>query len=92
MPTGKKHQHLSDSYRVPGFIPSTTVKGIFGDSCARIVTLTRRSKKRHVARAVACKAVGTTVSGDGREICRVATRVCMLSLRFGVSTARLATL
>ena len=91
MSTSKKHKYLSDSYRFAGFTPSTTVKGVFGDHYARIVTLSRRSKKRHVECAVGCKADGTTASNDEREICRVATRACMLSLRFDVLTVGIAT-
>jgi len=40
---------LSDSYRFPGFTPQRTVVGIFGDSYARVIRLTRRGKKQFVA-------------------------------------------
>jgi hypothetical protein len=42
---------LSDSYRFPGFTPQRTVVGIFGDSYARVIRLTRRGKKQFVASA-----------------------------------------
>ena len=43
----RKHkQRLSDSYQFPGFRPSLTVTGIFGDPKARLRKLFRRSKKR----------------------------------------------
>lgn len=38
-------RHLWDTYRFPGFRPLATVRGVFGDSKARIVTLVRRAKK-----------------------------------------------
>jgi hypothetical protein len=42
---------LSDSYRFPGFTPQRTVVGIFGDSYARVIQLTRRGKKQFVVSA-----------------------------------------
>ena len=39
---------LSDSYRFPGFKSHRTVVGIFGDSYARVIRLTRRGKKQFV--------------------------------------------
>ncbi len=42
----RRIRRLWDSYRFPGFRPSTTVVGIFGEPAARVVTLVRRSKKR----------------------------------------------
>lgn len=40
---------LEDAYRFPGFVPQANVRGVFGDSSARILTLSRRGKKRHAA-------------------------------------------
>src|SRR5438445_11302776 len=45
MPTPRRPRRLWDAYRFPGFRPSPTVTGIFGEPHARIITLTRRSKK-----------------------------------------------
>jgi len=36
---------LSDSYRFPGFKPKIAVRGVFGDSHARIIQLVRQGKK-----------------------------------------------
>jgi transposase len=74
----------------PGFRPEPTVRGIFGDPKARVITLKRRSKKRHAGTAVACRWVGTTARvrrvrdlscGDTRiflelEVRRVECRRC----------------
>ncbi len=38
-------RELRDAYRFPGFTPSRTIAGVFGDPRARIVRLTRRAKK-----------------------------------------------
>jgi len=40
----KRSQRLLDAYRFPGFRPQATVKGVFGDPKARVVTLVRREK------------------------------------------------
>src|SRR5713101_3951897 len=44
MPALRRPRRLWDAYRFPGFQPSPTVTGIFGEPHARILTLTRRSK------------------------------------------------
>ena len=44
----KKSKRLLDEYRFSGFRPVAKIKGKFGDSKARIITLKRRQKKRHV--------------------------------------------
>jgi hypothetical protein len=40
---------LEDAYRFPGYVPQANVRGIFGDSSARVLTLRRKEKKRHAA-------------------------------------------
>jgi hypothetical protein len=42
----QRRRRLWDAYRFPGFRPEQTVRGIFGDPKARVITLKRRSKKR----------------------------------------------
>src|SRR5580692_12325879 len=49
----KRSRRLWDTYSFPGFRPEQTVRGIFGDPKARVITLKRRSKKRLVDVAVA---------------------------------------
>jgi hypothetical protein len=48
MPKSTKTKRLRDSYRFPGFHPALIVVGLFGDPHARVIRLTRRSKKNHV--------------------------------------------
>jgi hypothetical protein len=45
----RKTKRLLDEYRFPGFRPVAKIKGKFGDSNARIISLERRQKKRYVA-------------------------------------------
>ena len=45
----KTFKRLSDAYRFPGFTSRINLKGLFGDSRARIVSLHRRGKKRFAA-------------------------------------------
>jgi hypothetical protein len=65
---------LLDAYRFPGFRPEATVRGIFGDPKARIVSLRRRRKKRPVAPVANPIGASTTASSAGSATCRVATR------------------
>ena len=59
-----------------------TVRGIFGDPKARIVSLVRRSKKRHAAVAQGCSVAGTTEEHEECGICRVGIPGCTWSSRF----------
>ena len=45
-------RRLWDAYAFPGFRPRPTVRGVFGDPKARVITLERRSKKRSAAAVV----------------------------------------
>jgi len=56
----KTYKRLYDAYRFPGFIPRVMLKGLFGDSHARIIQLQRRGKKRSVARVDGFPAPSTT--------------------------------
>jgi hypothetical protein len=44
MATIRKRKRLLDVYRFAGFLPLELVRGVFGDSSARVITLVRRSK------------------------------------------------
>ena len=58
MPTSTKHRRrLLDAYRFRGFRPLATVKGVFGDPKARVVTLVRQKRK------TACGCCGHVQSG-----------------------------
>ncbi len=49
--SSKRQRRLSDAYSFPGFRPQPTVRGVFGDPDARIITLDRRAKKRFAGAA-----------------------------------------
>jgi hypothetical protein len=46
---------LSDLYSFPGFRALSKLKGILGDSPARVITLRRRQKKRHALHVAIAK-------------------------------------
>ena len=45
----RKLRRLDDTYGFPGFRPSATVRGVFGDPKVRILRLQRRGKNPAVA-------------------------------------------
>jgi hypothetical protein len=51
---------LHDLYSFPGFDPAATIRGVFGDPYAVVVTLRRRRKKRPAAYAAPDIAPSTT--------------------------------
>src|ERR1700741_3701154 len=79
----KHRRRLWDTYSFPGFRPEPTVRGIFGDPKARLITLKRRSKKRRAGAAVACTWVGTTAKPVGSAICRAGIRGYFWNWRCG---------
>lgn len=83
----KRARQLADAYAFPGFRPLRSVRGVFGDPKARIITLVRRSKKRCAASADERTAVGTTAARGGCAICRRAITASIWSSRSGVWTA-----
>jgi hypothetical protein len=86
MVTSKKRR-LRDAYRFPGFRPVDDLRGVFGDPYARVVTLVRRSKKRHAVR-VDDSSPGGTIEGSGVfEILGPAICGYIWSSRYGVSDA-----
>src|SRR5262249_59323686 len=72
--TAKRSRRLWDTYSFSGFRPEQTVRGIFGDPGARIITLKRRSKKRLVVVAVTFRWGGTTARSGACGIFPAATR------------------
>jgi hypothetical protein len=82
MATLRKRKRLLDAYRFAGFRPLEVVRGIFGDSKARVVTLVRRSKKPSARNVVERIRVGTTARHGASEICPVATHGSIWSSRF----------
>jgi hypothetical protein len=74
MATLRKLERLLDAYRFAGFRPQDEVRGVFGDSAARVVTFARRSKKLSARSVVERTLVGTTARHDECGICPAATR------------------
>lgn len=83
----KRAGRLTDAYAFPGFRPLHSVRGVFGDPKARIVTLVRRSKKRRAECADDRTAVGMIDARGGCVICRPAVCASIWSWKSGVSTA-----
>lgn len=82
-----KHKRLTDAYRFPGFTPSQTVKGIFGDPKAKVIHLHRRQKKQCALSVDELTAVTTIISDGVYVISRAVTHVCIWSWMFAVSHA-----
>jgi len=82
MATSLKRKRLLDAYRFPFFRPLEKIRGLFGDSKARIITLVRRSKKQSATPVDELKPVGTTRSLVEFATSLVATHVSIWSSRF----------
>jgi hypothetical protein len=80
-------RYLRDSYRFPGFKPSATVVGVFGDRMARVIVLSRREKKRPAARVDGFTGPGTIASGGESVTCRAATGASSSTWRSAGSSA-----
>jgi len=83
----QKTRRLQDEYRFPGFRPQSAIKGIFGDSHARVVVLKRRKKKQFVRVAERFTEVSTTSGYERSGIFLAAGSECFWSSRCGVWTA-----
>jgi len=88
--SSKRKRRLWDAYAFAGFRPQSTVRGIFVDPNARVIALTRRSKKRPAAAAVEDTADGTTDARGRFEISRVATGASFWKWRCGACAAEAA--
>lgn len=78
-------KRLTDAYRFLGFIPSQTVKGIFGDPKAKVIHLHRRQK--NVLSVDEFTAVSTIKSRDILAISRAVSGGCIWSWMFDLSHA-----
>src|SRR6476661_1036374 len=67
----KRRRRLWDTYSFAGFRAQPTVRGIFGDPKARVITLRRRSKKRRAGALV-----GSRWAGTDRKVRRVRDLSC----------------
>jgi len=77
-----RHKRLLDAYRFAGFRPLELVRGVFGDSSARVITLVRRSKKQSARCVAEHTLAGTIARGGASAICPAATRGSIWSSRF----------
>jgi hypothetical protein len=83
-----KHlKRLQELYAFPGFIPQATVRGLFGDSWAVVLTLKRLRKKRPVASVAKFIAATTTKLLVGLVTYRPVTAACIWNSRFGGCSA-----
>jgi hypothetical protein len=80
-------RELRDAYRFPGFIPRRTIRGVFGDPQARIVSLTRRAKKQSAAPVARRITAGTIGASAGSAICPAGISGSISSSTCVVSTA-----
>jgi hypothetical protein len=64
----KTKQQLKELYQFPGTSVEDTLKGVFGDSAARVVTLNRTEKKRYAVFVVASTELITTNTEGGFAI------------------------
>jgi len=83
-----KNRKLLDEYRHPGFRPMAKIKGVFGDTRARVITLRRTQKKRYAAVAVQCIEVITTRRRDAYGIFHVEMPGYIWKWKCGGSNAR----
>jgi hypothetical protein len=85
----KQKRRLWDAYAFRGFRPESTVRGIFGDPKARIIRLSRRSKKHYAVHADALTMVGMIVPSVSCAIFRARTRACISKSKCDASFAGL---
>jgi len=86
----KRRRRLWDAYAFPGFRPQSTVRGVFGDPKARVITLVRRSKKHSAVAADERTEAGTTDARAARAICPAGMRASTSNSRCGASSAAAA--
>lgn len=77
-----KRKHLLDAYQFPFFRPLEKIRGLFGDSKARIITLVRRSKKQSATPVDELTLSGTTSGFDEFATSPVATHASIWRSRF----------
>ena len=82
-----KIKRVRDIYRFPGFVPFSSLRGVFGDRHAIVMRLRRRQKKR-CAVSAARSSFATTTNGLGKyAISPVETDAFTWPTKDGVSSA-----
>jgi len=80
---------LLDAYQFERFKTSSVAKGKLGDKNARVLSLSRRSKKASVTNVASCTEAIMIVRSNSFVIFRAVTAAFTLSLRFaGFSVSR----
>jgi hypothetical protein len=87
-----KITRLLDIYRFPGFVPFSSLRGVFGDHRAIVMRLRRRQKKRFAASAAKPSFATTTNGLDKFAISPAATGAFTWPTTDAVSIARAARL
>ena len=82
---------LHDFYSFPGFVPAATIRGVFGDRYAVVITLRRRRKKRSAACAEPAIAPSTIKRRDAFATSIAAVAAFTWSSSFGASSVASAT-
>lgn len=82
----RRKKSLYDAYYFPGFTPVRDLKGRFGDRCARVIRLNRRSKKQ-IAGPAALPTEAGMIGGRARSGISPAAIIGSISRwRFAAST------
>ena len=71
MPRLLHARQLRDAYRFRGFLPASSVRGVFGVPNVRVLALGRRQKKQRVEYVADGIPAFTTKGVDGCETCLV---------------------
>jgi len=83
----EKRRRLLDEYRFPGYRPRAEIRGVFGDSRARVIQLERTRKKRYAAVAERAIGVITTRRYVGSETSPVGMLGSIWKWNYGESIA-----
>lgn len=87
----RKKRSLYDAYQFCSFKPQHKISGVFGDSNAIVIKLTRQGKKPSAASAAEYSEPSMTARIGKFVIFPAATGVCISNLRFAVFSVFVAT-
>lgn len=87
----RKKRSLYDAYQFCSFKPQHKVSGVFGDSNALVIKLTRQGKKPSAVPATEYTEPSMTAKIGKFVIFPAATGVCTSNLRFAVFSVLVAT-
>jgi hypothetical protein len=83
-----KIKRLLDIYRFPGFVPFSSLRGVFGDHRAVVISFHRRQKKRCAGSVARSNLVTTTNDLGAYAISPAVTDVSTWPTKDGVSIVR----